>query len=69
MSLKRAVEDNENDVLKLMRTRHLDAGHVLLSYKKGSVRTYECETCLNRMGRKSFRQMSGRRHQDAEVVS
>ncbi len=69
MSLRYIVEEQENEIFKGMKARHADVGHVLLRYDKKGIKTYECETCLNRMGRKSFRQMTGRRYMEGEVVS
>lgn len=50
---------------------HVKVGHVVIMVLEDDdiVKTYECETCLNRQAKKSRRQMAGRRFREGEVIT
>ena len=55
-------------IKQLMIDRHVKVGHVVVEYPDVKGKRYQCETCLNRMGKKSDRQKSGRREVEGRVV-
>lgn len=67
MTANQLLKKHKAETRAAMVQRHVPAGHVLLSYDDDDL--IECETCLNRLRKKSFRQQTGRRYRKGEVIN
>jgi len=54
--------------VQFMIDHHANAGHTVVQYVLAGAKHVQCETCLNRKGEKSARQMSGRRFRECVVL-